>query len=177
MGLYDSLMKSNMSPDAKTGVLDKVFEGIKSTGIEQVKSHALAAGHVVRSAGESVIVAGALAAAHVELKNGLDVAITLPGQSGKGAVVALDGAVAALGLIGSVALSQHEVGTDLRNAGNTGLSIFTFRKTFAFLSTKKKLAGGIPGGTFAGEGEEAAVQSVRSTVVDPVVTQAKRMAR
>ncbi len=172
-GLYDSLMKSNMSSESKGGVIEKWIEGIQGTGIARVRSHALATGHAIRSGGESVVIAGALAAAHVELKDGLDVTVNLPGQN-KPMVLPLDGLTALAGITGSIALSGEEVGTDLRNAGNAALSIFTFRKTFAFLSAKKKLAGGVPGGTFGGEGD-VIEQSARSTVVDPVVIAAKRI--
>jgi hypothetical protein len=159
-----------MSTGEKKSALMTWYEGLQSTGIETVKSKALAAGHAVRSGGESILVGAALAAGHVELKDGLDVKVPM-GTGRADLVMPIDGWTAALGIAGSVALSDNEVGTDLRNAGNSALSIFTFRKTFAFLSAKKRAAGGAPGGSFAGEGEETAQQQA----VDPVVAVARRM--
>jgi hypothetical protein len=168
--VFHSLASSNMPSLAKKSLMEKWVEGISGTGMARVKSHALATGHAIRQSGESAVVGAALAALEVELPTGLDVSIPL---GSKTIVAPIDGLVALAGIAGGIAFSNEEVGTDLRNAGAAALTILTFRKTYGFLAAKKRLAGGTPGGSIAGEfaGEDHSAQSTE----DPIVAQARAM--
>jgi len=120
------------------------YDSVKggSSAMARAKLHAAAAGQGLRQGGESLLVGGILGAASVQLKTGLDVK-----------KVPLDAVVGVLGLLGGAAMAHEEYGVDLRNAGATGLSVFAYRKTQAFLAEKARKAGKTPGFEVHGDDE------------------------
>ena len=123
---YTSLARMDHAPSKSTvrNWLDKVTGG--ATSLSRAKGHVSEAAHGVRQYGETVVVASALAAIKTHNSEGLDY---------KG--VPIDGALAAVGLAGSVVLADG-VSADLRNAGAAAAAIFTFRKAEQFLVAKKQ---------------------------------------
>jgi hypothetical protein len=127
----------------------------------RAKLHAAAAGQGLRQGGESLLVGGLLGAASVELKTGLDVK-----------KVPIDAVVGVLGLVGGAAMAHEEFGVDLRNAGASALSVFSYRKTQAFLAAKKTAAGGTPGFTVHGD-DEGFVPHGDIGAEDPIIAAAR----
>lgn len=138
---YHSIAQSNLPSHEKSKFI-RLAESLRGGGgraLARARTHAVATGCTVRQGGESILVAGALAAAHVELPQGLDLKGKIP----------LDAVIGAAGLLGSIVFAHEEVATDLRNAGASALSIFTFRKAHDYLEMKKKQRGEVPGSTAA----------------------------
>jgi hypothetical protein len=164
LAMYNAVESSNISPSEKSE-LRKFLE--RTTGISKLgrraKGHLMETGHALRQGGESILVGGILGAVHAEAKTGLDV---------KG--VPADAVVGVVGMLGGVAMANEGIGPEFRNAGATGLSIFTFRKTYDFLAEKKIAKGQQPGGQFgptqkakvAGELDEMR-QSLSETTDEP----------
>jgi hypothetical protein len=147
---------SNMSNHHKSAIR-RFWDEAKGKGsslMGRSSAHLRSTGATVRQGGESILVGGLLGYAHVELPNGLDIKVPNSKIS-----IPLDGAVAAIGMLGGIALANEEGGVDLRNAGASAASVFAFRKAYDFAAEKKKASGGHPGGTFGadqayGMGEE-----------------------
>lgn len=167
MSLLAAVHSSNMPYEHKSA-LRRFYEQARGQGSSLMArggAHLRSAGATVRQGGESLVVGGLLGVAHVELANGLD--IKVPNSN---VILPVDGAVAAIGMIGGIALAHEEGGTDLRNAGAAAASVFAFRKTYDFLAEKKKASGGKVGGTFAGEQEYG-----MGAEVDPIIACARQM--
>ena len=144
--------------------ITRMFEAAKSGGVVHARSAIVATGHTLRQGGESVLVGGLLAAASVEnAENG-----GLDHKMGTN-VVPIDGVVAALGLIGGVAMSHEEYGPDLRNAGSAAAAIFAFRKGSELYAKKRGKT--VPALNAHGEDD----YGVDDVGVDPIVALAKRL--
>jgi hypothetical protein len=109
------------------------------------------------------MVGGLLAAASVELPNGLD-------HKMGNAIVPIDGVVAALGLVGGVAMSHEEFGPDLRNAGSAAAAIFAFRKGSELYAKKRGKT--VPALNAHGEDDYGMELNAGE---DPIVALAKRL--
>ncbi len=140
-----------------------------SSGLSKAKAHALATGAAVRQGAESAFIGAALGAAHVELKNGLDLQVPIGSKTFN---VPIDAVAGVVGMAASIGLAQEEYGTDLRNTGAAAIAVFGFRKTFDALAERKRAAGGVPGGKFAGEGQHA-TQTFSSE--DPLLAAARNL--
>lgn len=148
---------SNLSYGQKSAIR-RMYERLGgSSAMARAKHHVAATGHTVRQGGEALIVGGALGALHQQ--KGLDMNIR-----GK-VTIPVDGAVAAAGLIGGVALAHEEYGSDLRNMGAAALSIFAFRKTAEYMAKRS----GVPVRA-AGEFEFGA----ETVEADPIVAFARQ---
>lgn len=142
--------------------LKRWFDNARGGGnaIARAKLHAAAAGNGLRQVGESVIVGGLLGAASVQLPTGLDVK-----------KIPIDAVLGALGLVGGAALAHEEFGKDLANAGAAGATVFSYRKTQAFLAAKARAAGKTPG--FEAHGDDEHFVHGDFGAEDPIVAAAR----
>lgn len=150
---------SNMSYGQKSAIR-RMYERLGGGAMMgRAKAHAMGTAHAIRQGGEALIVGGALGALHQQ--KGLDVSI-------QGKVnVPVDGAVAAVGLVGGIALAHEEYGADLRNMGSAAAAVFAFRKTAEFVAKKKGQpvrAAGESGFEFGTESEDPIVSWARNNL-------------
>lgn len=148
--------------------LKKWYESVKggSSAMARAKMHAAAAGQGLRQGGESLLVGGLFGVASVKLQTGLDVK-----------KVPVDAVVGVLGLLGGAALAHEEYGTDLRNAGAAGLSIFSYRKTQDWAAQKAR-TGGQPVGFETAKSQAASTASGATAhgdfgAEDPIIAAAR----
>lgn len=165
--LATTIESSNM-PSRHKSALRKWFDDAKGgMSLSRVGSrHISAAGSGIRQGGEAIMVGGALGLAHAQLPTGLDVKI------GK-AKLPMDGVAGVLGMVAGIGMAHEEYGTDLRNAASSCLSVFTFRQGYRFLAQYKTKNGGKPGGTFAGEDDDAGDDNMGEE--DPIVREARNL--
>jgi hypothetical protein len=116
--ISEEIASSNMSRPAKSAIR-RWYESMGGAGI---KRHVTETAQVVRQGGESAIMGGALGL--IEAEHGsLDIKV---GQH----ELPVDGAAAAVGLIGSVVMANDATGlsADMRNLGAGALAILSYRK-------------------------------------------------
>lgn len=127
--VFDSIAHSNMST-AKKSMARKLYEKALGVAPQKAIAHASATLSAMRQGGESLITGGALGALHAHLPEGLDYK-----------KVPIDGAVAAVGLLGSIVAVHDESHRDARNVGSAAAAVFAFRKAHDFV-VEKKIASG-----------------------------------
>jgi hypothetical protein len=123
---YTSL--ANMSHAPKKSWVRAMFDKISGTGgpLPMTTTHVKAGAHTVRQVGEGMIVGGILGAINAELKGGLE-------PHG----VPLDALGAAALGVGAVVMAHEEFSPDMANGAAACATVFSYRKTDAFLSEKK----------------------------------------
>jgi hypothetical protein len=143
--LVTTINQSNLPAHAKASMLDHWIDrarGAKSSVLARAGVHGLQAAHTVTEYGAGLITGAAAGAIHATV--GLDKQVgdtTVPMD----AVAAAAAGVVAIG-------AAHMPGA--RQAGIIGAelaTIFSFRKVYDYVATKRKAAGQLVGGTFAGE--------------------------
>ena len=157
--ISDEIASSNMSRPAKSAIR-RWYESMGGAGI---KRHVTETAQVVRQGGESAIMGAALGI--IEAEHGsLDIKI---GQH----ELPVDGAAAALGLIGSVVMANDPTGlsADMRNLGAGALAVLSYRKSKEWrLRHKGQHTGLLPAGVHHGEIID---------MNDPVLAAAARLGR
>jgi hypothetical protein len=108
--------------------------------------------------GEALVVGGGLGALHAELKTGLDV--------GK---VPIDGVVAAVGLLGSVAAANHPLADNARRIGANALAVYSFRNVGKLIKAIDNKKGGFSTAKVHGEDDDDMGDE------DPIVALARTM--
>lgn len=98
------------------------------------RAHVVSGASTLRAAGEAGITGLGLGYAHAMLPLGLDI-------DGK---VPLDGAIAALGLLGGVGMAHESFGEDLKNVGLAAGTIYAFRQGYRFSAAKKMANTDVP---------------------------------
>lgn len=158
--VFRSIAGSNLPASQKKSALRSMYERVtgNTSMMSKAKATAIATGHTIRQGGESIVVGGLLGAAHCELKTGLDVSVPV---GSKTLNVPIDAVAAVTLMVAGVALATDEVAVDLRNAGSSAASVFAFRKTYDVMAERKKAAGGLPGGKFAGDSVGFGVENDR----------------
>ena len=135
------------------------------------RARAVESGHILRQGAESLVVGSLLGLIHVEAPRG-----GLDQMKGK---LPVDGAVAALGFLGSWAAAGHDsnVSSDRRNAASAALTVLAFRKAFAFAAEKKLHSGGAVGGSFgpAAAGAPRPLGAHGDVHADPIVRAARAL--
>lgn len=136
-----TIQSSNL-PSSQKSAIRRLYESMGGSGsaLDRVRAAAVTSGEAIRQGGESVVVGAVLGAAHVYLPQGLNMKV------GQKVNVPIDAAAGALLMGAAVLMSDEPVAEDLRNAGASALSVFSFRKTYEVLAKKRA-----PGGKFAGE--------------------------
>jgi hypothetical protein len=112
---------------------DKLSGG--SAAMTRAKGHVVEGGHALRQGGESLLVGGLLGAAHAHFATGLDYR-----------KVPIDAVVGVAGLAAGIAMAHEGVGSDLRNVGASGLTVFAFRKGNELMAQKMVSKGQAVGG-------------------------------
>ena len=149
----------------KKSMLSKVWAGIRGGGVKRVESHALEAGHAVRSVGEGAVTGAVLGLVHAE--RGLDVDGT-----------PIDGVVA--GGAALAAIAYPTVGADMRNVAGAAAAVFAFRKTHDWRHEKKLADGSAKGGKIEkpGAGKVAGEIDLGDSTMgaeDPIIELAKSL--
>lgn len=128
--VFDSIRKSNL-PSEEKSALQRWAESMVGP-IAKTRPRDAAGGFLsaFRQGSEGVATAAALAYLHVNNESGLDVA-----------GVPIDGVGGGALLAASALMGHSELGTDARNIGNDGLTIWSFRMMTNFFAERRKAAG------------------------------------
>lgn len=143
--LVTTINQSNLPAAAKASMIDHWIDrarGAKSSVLARAGVHGLQAAHTISEVGAGLVTGAAAGAFHATV--GLDKEIG-------GTTVPMD-AVGAVALAGTSIMAAHMPGA--RQAGIIGSqlgTVFSFRKVYDFVAAKRKAAGQVVGGTFAGE--------------------------
>ncbi len=122
-----SIERADVAPSEK-GALMRFYSKLKGgsgQALSRAKVHVTEGGAAIRQGGESAVIGALLGA--VEAQYG-----SLDYKK-----VPIDGALAAVGLLGAVALAHEPVAVDLRNAGSGALAVFAYRQTSRYIKAKK----------------------------------------
>ena len=168
-----SAVESSNIPASKKSFIRRYYESAMShggRGMERAKRTLIGGAQVLRQGGESAVVGAGLGALDVELPPGLDAHVG-------GVSIPIDAVVAAAGLGGSVLLAHEAVSDDLRNAGASALSVFSFRQTRKYLGNRAIAKGVTPGYAVqaASAGTPAAAGVHGDFGEDPIVALARNL--
>jgi hypothetical protein len=166
-GVLGAIESSNLPSHHKSSIRKWLDRATGGAGLGRAKAHALATGHVLRQGGEAVLVGGALGAIKAERAEGLDIKGKMP----------IDGIAGAAFLAASIGVANHEVSTDLRNAGSNALTVFAFRKSEQYFLNRKGMgapppAAAVPGPAAGGGAAPAAAGDYGE---DPIVAAARAL--
>lgn len=147
-----------IGPTSPLGLWYKRMTDGDTNTMTRAKNHVEALAHGVRAGGESIIVGGALGAIEAQ-RGSLDVVLS---KTNAKAVLPIDGALAAVGLIGGIAMGGdgvHGPSEDLRNAGAAAAAVFSYRKTKEFVTKRKSMSA--HGDGEVSFGEDAIIRAAR----------------
>lgn len=120
----------------------RIFEKTAGgTALARTQQHVKAGAEAIRAGGESLVAGSLLGAVACYNKTGLDVALDGAGKYS----LPIDGALAALGILGGTMLAHEDYGKDVANIGAGAAAVFSFRKTQDYLAAKLRMAGTTPG--------------------------------